>query len=1144
MILLIYSDDGEVFDLLSQSIDDVVKSQAVQFADQIKQAGQFAEKEEEIRIEIERALAVIQREVGITLQGRHEFTIGTGRIDSVYGCVIIEYKNPNDPSSRLSSDRDAKGNQEVVKQIKNRFYEFRKEENRPLNTMFGVGCDGNYFIFIRYRDDKWYVEDPIEVSKYSAERFLWALINMGTKGKAFSPEYLAGDFGSGSPLAQAGVRALYETICTTINPKAQVFFQQWKILFSEVCGYDVNTPSDKIKKLSESYGILSVYKPAELLFSLQAYYAIFMKLLSAEIVAFFHQIPTPIQKILKAPTQNKLKEEIKDLERGSIFRHLNITNFLEGDLFSWYLDAWNVSIEKLIRDMANKLDSYNPGTLSEDPTESRDLLKKLYQQLFPKTVRHDLGEYYTPDWLAEHVLNELKYIGNPDKRLLDPACGSGTFLVMAINKIRKWYDHNRETCGYDEGDLARKILNNVVGFDLNPLAVMAARTNYLIAIRDLIGRVGKVEIPVYLCDSIMTPSEYGGLERWTTGKDLQMKELKTSVAKFKIPVEVASDRRRIALYTEQLEFCIKNGYQVNEFIQRCRDEGLLITTEEIHIGLYNEFLKLDRASKNGVWARIIKNAFAPLFCGKFDYVAGNPPWIRWGYLPEDYREQTKDIWKNYGLFTQKGLRSRMGTAELDISILFTYACIDHYLPKNGKLGFLITQEVVKSKGAGEGFRRFQLGNRDYFKADKFHDMVDLKPFEAANKTALIITIKGLKTIYPVKYILWRKKENAPRIDMSTSLNEVISYTEQIEMQAEPIKGETGPWITRLSRNVIALDKLRTKASLFKGRIGARIEPYGVFLSRIHQINSAGEPVIENLPELGKKKIQKINPVAVESEFLYPIIRGKDVDRWLSMPIIYALIMNRSTKKKDLIQETKMRLDYPKTYAYMLNFQSSLLKRENFWKFFGRLENFGQKLTGEKSYYYRLKKQTGNIFEYEVSDAPFYATFNIGPYTFSQFKVVWSRMTNRIGAAVVSHCDTQLGRKLVIPTDTTTLVPFENEDEAHYFCALLNSTPSCLFIKRFSSAGRGFGSPSILENLHIPEFNITNSSHTNLSILSKKCHDATAQGNTKRLLKLEAEVDKAAAKLWDITDNELRALQNTLKDINSTKRRARKKNDGL
>src|SRR5437870_3970442 len=179
--------------------------------------------------------------------------------------------------------------------------------------------------------------------------------------------------------------------------------------------------------------------------------------------------------------------------------------------------------------MIGKLDEYNPGTFSEDPAQSRDLLKKLYQQLFPKSLRRDLGEYYTPDWLAEHVLNELGYVGDPDKRLLDPASGSGTFLVMAITRIRSWYDKNREKLHYDEGELCKKILANVVGFDLNPLAVMAARTNYLIAIRDLVSHVDKVEIPVYLCDSILTPSTYGGLFAGSTDA---AKELKTSAARF------------------------------------------------------------------------------------------------------------------------------------------------------------------------------------------------------------------------------------------------------------------------------------------------------------------------------------------------------------------------------------------------------------------------------------------------------------------------------------------------------------------------------------------------------------------------------------------------------------------------------------
>jgi hypothetical protein len=75
-------------------------------------------------------------------------------------------------------------------------------------------------------------------------------------------------------------------------------------------------------------------KPAELPFAVHTYYALFMKLLASEIVAFFHRLPTPLERMMTAGTSNKLKREMEDLEAGSIFRHLNITNFLEGDLFA------------------------------------------------------------------------------------------------------------------------------------------------------------------------------------------------------------------------------------------------------------------------------------------------------------------------------------------------------------------------------------------------------------------------------------------------------------------------------------------------------------------------------------------------------------------------------------------------------------------------------------------------------------------------------------------------------------------------------------------------------------------------------------------------------------------------------------------
>ena len=1083
----------------NQSLDDLVKQAAIQFADQIKKAAEFAEKEEEIRIEAERALAVIQKETGIILRGRQEYTIGTGRIDSVYGCVIIEYKNPHSPADRLSSNIDANGNQKVIEQIKKRFSDFKAELHMPLDTMFGVGCDGNYFIFVRCRDDKWFVEEPAAVSRYSAERFLWALINMGTKGKAFSPEYLAGDFGSESPLSHEGVKALYTTICSTSSSKAEVFFQQWKILFGEVCGYDVNSPSDKMKQLAEFYGVEGKVKTAELLFSIHTYYSIFIKLLASEIVAFFHKLQTPLQKILKAPTSNKLKDEMEDLERGSIFYHLNITNFLEGDIFAWYPDAWNDSIEKLIRDMANRLDGNNPGTLSENPAGSRDLLKKLYQQLFPKGVRHDLGEYYTPDWLAEYVLNELEYDGNPDKRLLDPACGSGTFLVMAINKIRKWYDEHRDDCGFDEGGLAKRILNNIVGFDLNPLAVMAARTNYLIAMKDLIGRVERVEIPVYLCDSILTPSEYGGLDAWEDGNRIKTKGLKTSGALFKIPLEIAMERESIAKYAEQLEFCIRNSYDSKEFIQRCKDVGLSVTAHNLHVQLYNELVKLDKANKNGVWARIIKNAFAPLFCGRFDYIAGNPPWVNWENLPSDYRQTLIPLNEyDYKLFPHIGTHARHGSTKIDISSLMAYVSSDKYLINLGKLGFLITLTIFKTEGAGQGFRKFNIAGKCPLHIESVTDFSEFQPFEGAtNRTASFVWIKGKTTIYPVKYKKWIPKHTPLNITSDLSFQEVQHKFNIAELEAHPSsEAITSSWTT-LESGFDQILKNAKGESYYQAKPGTCTWLNGVYWIKILKPIDSKTALIQNLGEIGKKK-EKLYTAKVETDLVYSLLRGRDVKKWSATPSNSILLPHSEKKPGTGIDTRIMKKDYPLSYEYFSKFKTELLDRSGYKKYLG------------------------------ISGRPFYSIYNIGYYTFSKYKVVWREQATFLTSAVVG----KIQNKPVIPDHKLMFISAVSEEEAHFICAFLNSTIASILIKGYIIETQT--STHVLKHLNIPKFDKTNENHIKLTKLSIDCHAAVSKGDTKKVTELEKEIDILTAKLWDIKDESLKILQKNLKEKTKSK----------
>ena len=88
-----------------------------------------------------------------------------------------------------------------------------------------------------------------------------------------------------------------------------------------------------------------------------------------------------------------------------------------------------------------------------------------------------------------------------DSVKIDPTCGSASFLISTIRRIRN-------TTSLPSRELLERITNNVWGFDLNPLAVQTARVNYLIAVSDLIeDNPGvDVEIPILLADAIYSPA--------------------------------------------------------------------------------------------------------------------------------------------------------------------------------------------------------------------------------------------------------------------------------------------------------------------------------------------------------------------------------------------------------------------------------------------------------------------------------------------------------------------------------------------------------------------------------------------------------------------------------------------------------------
>jgi type I restriction-modification system DNA methylase subunit len=1038
-----------------------------------------AKTEEDLRIGFEKLLEPIRSKLNLNLKStpKYEKAIYSGRSDAVHGQVIIEYESPKSFSSKKKIDH-------AYEQLVNYLSDEAKETK--LNQLVGVGFDGEKIFFVQYLDKdgksidktKFFIRGPYDFTPESARTFLIHLRALSRL--PLTAENLAQKFGPQSELAPKMVSALANALKNWGNQThIHTFFNEWKRLFGIVYGeqFTGSHQEKEAETLSKLYKVGKETDFQELLFSVHTYFAFLMKLIAAELLTLRDtSFGSSLASELAHISYDEIKSKLSDIENGGIYARKGITNFLEGDFFRWYLDAFDSpELKDAIREIARCLSEFEPATSTLDPVSTRDLLKKLYQYLVPQEVRHRLGEYYTPDWLAELLLNEVGYDGNTRKRFLDPSCGSGTFLVLAIQRAK---EHGQKE-NWPPLEIAKRIVANIWGFDLNPLAVIAARTNYLFALGDLVNELQHIEIPIYLTDSVLTPTRTTGN---LFGKFL---EVSTSVGKFQVPAEWVRDGgfllSRAAPLVEEMA---KNRYSVDEAMARFKKEGLIFSkNEQIVRNFYDQILKLEEQNKNGIWARFLKNAFAPMFAGKFDFVVGNPPWIRWGYLSEEYREATTPLLKKYDLYQTKDFASRnLGVGEKDFSMLFTYASADYYLRDGAKLGFLITQEVFKSRGAGEGFRKFKLPNENYLKVLKSHDLVSVQPFEgAANKTAAIILKKGEKTTYPLPYFIWNRKKGIGRIPTDKSLEETMSLLKKEQLFAKPMGSPVGSWQT-FKKNQAEIEVIEGR-NHYKAWRGTESDPYGVHLLEVIKVLSDDNLIIKNLADIGKKKIQQVEE-KIEQDLIYPAVRGSDIDRWLIQPEIFVLFPADAFKKAPL-PESEMKQKYPRTYGYLTKFKAEFEARKS--------------------------KATQMI----AKRTSFYAMLGYGPYTIAKYKVVWKRMSNDIIAGVASQYKTPFGYKTIIPLGTTAFFSTDNESEAHYLCAIINSKPVRDFIKSFSSAGRGFGTPSVMEHVGIPKFDPENPLHQKLAEISKKCHQLKAEGKEKEIAKLERENDETVKQLFGI-----------------------------
>ena len=182
-----------------------------------------------------------------------------------------------------------------------------------------------------------------------------------------------------------------------------------------------------------------------------------------------------------------------------------------------------------------------------------------------------------------------------------------------------------------------------------------------------------------------------------------------------------------------------------------------------------------------------------------------------------------------------------------------------------------------------------------------------------------------------------------------------------------------------------------------------------------------------------------------------------------------------------VPESELKINFPQTYNWLLYFHDLLLETRN---------------------------RSGKFFD--EKQYPFYRLDNVGPYTFQPYRVVWREQNKKMISCVISSLNTvALGNKTIVTDSKVLFCSFDDEKEAHYLCAVINSPTIAKIIESYTiDTQRGV---DILKNIKIPKYNESNKIHKRLSKISISAHKAySVRENTSDF---ELEIDKLVHRLF-------------------------------
>ncbi len=800
--------------------------------------------------------------------------------------------------------------------------------------------------------------------------------------------------------------------------EVQVSFEQWS------------------KFLSIAYGS---FDGSESNFLIHTYLSVFAKMLAYAVVSNDDYISD---------------EEMKGIIDGSIFFKYNIRNFVDDDFFHWVKNERDFkALKKVFRLIAQEISTFDFHEIDED------ILKGVYQELIDLDTRHALGEYYTPDWLCQRIVKEFEF--KEGNRILDPACGSGSFLIAAVHRFR---------------EITPKItieeLNGCIyGIDIHPLSVQIAKTNVLLALgKEIVNARTPVHINVYLANTLLAPD---GVE------DLFGKKFKMNIDKetLELSSQILED---VKIFDEALEACEELAEQTfnrkkateetfeNTLRKQIPGGGFNKQVIESFYKIYISLRSVKEKGRDSIWKFIIGNLYMPYFLSnKFDYVIGNPPWFTYSSIKnEEYQNTLNELADKHDVKPERVANF----PHLEIAAIFLSYCSGYFLKENGKISFVLPRSFFSA----DHHDNTRSGKAKGFRIEQVWDLNDVSPVFRV----------------PSSVLFAKKEKDSVKRSLPSSGIKGLSFKGNLPAHncnlttVEGFITETSSkwfYVKQGSSSAFSTHKYKTqeKVNPYKNKFkqGATIVPRTFYFVELTQ--EVPEDFKDRIINIKTSEAIKVDAKApwksleisgrIESKFLFRTALSKSI-----LPFaLYKpdLIVLPITIKLNDDNEKEIQLhsaDDLMSEGY-LNASKWFKVAENYWDIY-RTEN-NKKFTCEDYLNWQNKLTEQRLY--------------------SPFLVLYNSSAKDANATIVKRDEIDL--EFLVESKGYSYIT-DNIYEAYYLAAILNSNITNGQMKDFQSKGL-WGPRDVhkkILDIYYPKFDENNDTHLRLAELSKIAHEKAAQ----------------------------------------------------